>query len=165
MLAAGEIRHTAEEPSMSSMGIRRRWREETKPLCAPLRPFPAETRTQMQLFAHVLTQPLHQSSRHYPSHSSEHVPRSRSHLRGACRGDYRYSRRRFGFVRSSRQWFLEKGRAETEARLGEITRSLLSHLLYKSLDGIFKGVEGREEERQPAFFHVLLHVCSFRRAS
>jgi 20S proteasome subunit alpha 6 len=32
----------------------------------------------------------------------------------------------------------EKGRAEAEGRLGEIIRCLPSHLLYKSLDGIFK---------------------------
>jgi 20S proteasome subunit alpha 6 len=32
----------------------------------------------------------------------------------------------------------ETGRAEAEGRLGEIIRSLPSHLLYKSLDGIFK---------------------------
>ena len=32
----------------------------------------------------------------------------------------------------------EKGRVEAEERLGEIIRCLPSHLLYKSLDGIFK---------------------------
>jgi 20S proteasome subunit alpha 6 len=32
----------------------------------------------------------------------------------------------------------EKGRTEAEGRLGEIIRCLPSHLLYKSLDGIFK---------------------------
>jgi len=32
----------------------------------------------------------------------------------------------------------EKGRTEAEERLGEIIRCLPSHLLYKSLDGIFK---------------------------
>ena len=97
---------------------------------------------------------------HYPSHSSENVPRSRSHLRGACRGDYRYSRRRFGFVRSSRQYFLEKGRAETEGRLGEITRSLPSHLLYKSLDGIFKEWKVEKSGSQP-FFMVCYMIVRF----
>ena len=32
----------------------------------------------------------------------------------------------------------EKGKAEAEERVGEIIRSLPSHLIYKSLDGIFK---------------------------
>ena len=32
----------------------------------------------------------------------------------------------------------EKGKSEVEARVGEIIRCLPSHLIYKSLDGIFK---------------------------
>jgi 20S proteasome subunit alpha 6 len=32
----------------------------------------------------------------------------------------------------------EKGKAEAEERAGEIIRCLPSHLIYKSLDGIFK---------------------------
>ncbi|KAI0771496.1 hypothetical protein BD413DRAFT_549026 [Trametes elegans] len=39
----------------------------------------------------------------------------------------------------------EKGKAEAEGRMGEIIRSLPSHLIYKSLDGIFK--EWRVEKK------------------
>jgi 20S proteasome subunit alpha 6 len=39
----------------------------------------------------------------------------------------------------------EKGKAEVEERVGEIIRCLPSHLIYKSLDGIFK--EWRVEKK------------------
>ena len=39
----------------------------------------------------------------------------------------------------------DKGRSEAEERVGEIIRSLPSHLIYKSLDGIFK--EWKVEKR------------------
>lgn len=40
----------------------------------------------------------------------------------------------------------EKGKAEVEERVGEIIRCLPSHLIYKSLDGIFK--EWRVEKKR-----------------
>jgi len=39
----------------------------------------------------------------------------------------------------------ENGKGEAEERVGEIIRSLPSHLIYKSLDGIFK--EWRVEKK------------------
>jgi 20S proteasome subunit alpha 6 len=39
----------------------------------------------------------------------------------------------------------DKGREEVEERVGEIIRCLPSHLIYKSLDGIFK--EWRVEKK------------------
>lgn len=41
----------------------------------------------------------------------------------------------------------EKGKDEVEARVGEVIRCIPSHLIYKSLDGIFK--EWRMEKKHP----------------